>query len=77
MPANGRWDLIRRLKVKETDSMDDRGVGGGNIKRDLVLIGCQGVEWSHLAQDRDKRWSFVNKTICLHVPYNAEHFITS
>jgi len=43
--------------------MDDLGVGGGNNKRDLVLIGCQGVEWSHLAQDRDKRWSFANKAV--------------
>ena len=35
--------------------MGDLGVDGGNIKRGIVLIGCQGVEWSHLAQDRDKR----------------------
>jgi len=48
---------------KETGSMDDLGVDGGNIKRDLVLIGCQGVEWNHLAQDRDKRWSFADKAM--------------
>jgi len=63
--------------VKETGSIDDLGVGGGNIKGDLVLIGCQGVERSHLAQDRDKLWSFANKAMYLQVPYNAEHFIMS
>jgi hypothetical protein len=46
-------------------SMDDLGVDGGNIKWDLVLIGCQGVEWSNVAHDRDKRWCFVNKVIYL------------
>jgi hypothetical protein len=43
--------------------MHDLGVGGGNIKRDLVLIGFQGVEWSYLAQDRGKPWSSVKKAI--------------
>jgi hypothetical protein len=26
----------------------------------LKEIGCEGVDWIHLAQDKDKWWAFVN-----------------
>jgi hypothetical protein len=34
-------------------------------------IGWGGMDWIHLAQDRDKRWVLVNMTINLRVPTDA------
>jgi len=34
---------------------------GDNIKMDLREIGWGGVDWIHLAQDRDKWWAVVNR----------------
>jgi hypothetical protein len=39
-----------------------------NIKTNFKEIGCEGVKWIHLAQDRDKWWEFVNRIIILRVP---------
>jgi hypothetical protein len=32
---------------------------GNNIRMDLREMGTEGVEWMHLAQDRDQWWSLV------------------
>jgi hypothetical protein len=39
-----------------------------NITMDLRVVGYEGVEWIHLAQDGFKWWSFVNMIMNLHVP---------
>lgn len=39
-----------------------------NIKTHFKEIGCEGVEWIHLAQDGDKWGEFVNMIIILRVP---------
>jgi hypothetical protein len=39
-----------------------------NIKMDLGEIGCGGVDWIGLAQDRDKRRAVVNALINLQIP---------
>jgi hypothetical protein len=39
-----------------------------NIKMDLLEIGCSGVDWIGLAQDRDKRRALVNAVMSLLVP---------
>jgi hypothetical protein len=32
-------------------------------------IWWEGVEWMHLAQDKDQWWAIVNTVMKLHVPY--------
>jgi hypothetical protein len=39
-----------------------------NIKIDLLEIGCGGVNWIGLAQDRDKWRVLVNAVVNLRVP---------
>jgi hypothetical protein len=39
-----------------------------NIKVDLREIGFGGVDWIHLAQDRDRWWALVNMVMNLQVP---------
>jgi hypothetical protein len=39
-----------------------------NIGMVLREIGWEGVDWIHLAQDRDQWWALVNTVINLWVP---------
>jgi hypothetical protein len=46
-----------------------------NIKMDLRVIGWDGVDWIHMAQDRDHWRALVNTVLNLRVPYNAGGFL--
>jgi hypothetical protein len=51
--------------------------GEGNIKIDLQEVGCGGMDWIDLAQDRERWRPLVTVVTNLRVPQNAENFLTS
>jgi hypothetical protein len=44
-----------------------------NIKMGLREIGCGGMDWIDLTQDRDKWMALMNKVMNLRVPINIEN----
>jgi hypothetical protein len=50
---------------------------GDKIKTNLKKIGCENMDWMHLAQDRDQWRALVNMIMKLRVPKKAGNFVTS
>ena len=48
-----------------------------NVKMDLQEVGCEGVDWFVVAQDRDRWLVLVNVEMNLWVPQNAGNFLTN
>jgi hypothetical protein len=58
-------------------TMEDLDVGGKKILEGPREIGWEGVDWIHLAQDRDQWQVTVNTVMKLRVPLKARNFLTS
>jgi len=43
----------------------------------LLEVGCGGMDWIDVAQDRDRRRALENVVMNIQVPYNAANFLTS
>jgi hypothetical protein len=55
--------------LRERDHLENPGADKkDNIKTDLQKVGCAGVDWTDLAQDRDRWWALVNAVMNLRVP---------
>ena len=48
-----------------------------NIRMDLQEVGCGYMDWTGLAQGRDKWRTLVSAVMNLRVPWNAGNFLTS
>ena len=52
--------------LRERDHLGDPGVGGRIILR--WIVGCVGVDWINLAQDRDRWQALVSAVMNLRIP---------
>jgi hypothetical protein len=51
--------------------------GWDNIKMELQEVGCEGIDWIDLAEERERWWALLNAVMNLQVPSNAGNFKTS
>ena len=56
-------------KMREGDRLGDPGIDWeDNIKMDIREVGCLGMDWIELTQDRNKWWALAIAVTNLRVP---------
>ena len=65
--------------LRERDHLEDPGIDGRIILRWIFrkLEGGGSMDWTDLAQDRDRRRALVNAVMNLRVPSSARNFLTN
>jgi hypothetical protein len=67
----GRGEAYTRFwwgNLRERDHLGHRHRWEDNIKMDLEEVGCDGMDWIELAQDKDRWRALVNAVMNLRVP---------
>jgi len=59
---------IYRVLVGKPEGKRPRHRWEHNITMDLKEVGCGGMDWIELAQDRDRWWTLVNAVMNLWIP---------
>jgi ABC-type transporter Mla MlaB component len=57
-----KWDVVEEQLGRSGFRWED------NVKMDLQKVGCDGMDWIDLAQDRDRSRELVNAVMKLRVP---------
>jgi hypothetical protein len=69
----GFWDG----NLRRGDYLEDPGIDKGIVLKWIFENWDRGMDWTHLAQDRDRCRGDVNAVMNLRVPQNAGHFLIS
>jgi len=59
---------VYRVLVGKPEGRRPRRRWDDDIKMDLQEVGCGGVDWIELAQDRDRWWALLTAVMNLPVP---------
>jgi hypothetical protein len=62
--------------LREGDILEDTGINGRIILKQILEKWDAGMNWIHLAQDRDRWQALVNGIMKLRVPFNVWNFLT-
>jgi hypothetical protein len=73
----GMYRILVRKPEGKTPLGKPRHRWEDNIRMDLQEVGCGGMDWIGLAQNRDRWRALVNAVMNLRVQYNARNFLTS
>jgi hypothetical protein len=63
--------------VKERDHLEDPGADVTIIFKEIFKIGLEGIEWIHLAQDRDKWQAVVAMAMKIRAFSKAGSYLTT